>query len=58
MAALILKENENSLGIDIVESAQEKIKNKKLRKMKNGNKEDKINGQEKVKRAGRPRKSA
>ena len=48
MAASILEENEDILGADIVNSAKETLENK----------EEKANVQKKVKRAGRPRKTA
>jgi len=55
MAGLILENNEDILGKDLVEKAKEKVDTeRKTRKDKGGN----VNEQEKVKRAGRPRKSA
>ena len=55
MAKLVLENNENELGKDIVEEAKEKISNKKV---KSQTKEVNANEQEKVKRAGRPRRTA
>ena len=55
MARLVLENNENELGKDIVEEAKEKISNKKV---KSQTKEVNANEQEKVKRAGRPRRTA
>ena len=48
MAARILEDNENVLGSNVVEKAKEKLENK----------EEKTDEQKKVKRAGRPRKTA
>ena len=56
MASLIVEENENVLGKEVAEEAKQKIAEKKTTKRKA--KEVEENGQEKVKRAGRPRKSA
>ncbi len=58
MASLILDSNIDALGEEVVEKAKEKISNKKTRKTKSESKEEKLNEQEKVKRAGKPRKSA
>ena len=58
MASLILDSNIDTLGEEVVEKAKEKISNKKTRKTKSESKGEKVNEQEKVKRAGRPRKSA
>ena len=58
MANLILEKNENVLGNEIVKKAKEKIEIKDTKKAKRQTKEVKINEQEKVKRAGKPRKSA
>lgn len=58
MANLILEKNENILGSEIVKKAKEKIEIKDTKKAKRQTKEVKINEQEKVKRAGKPRKSA
>ena len=52
MAALVLEMNEDALGKDVTKKAKEKVTGKK------GDKEEKANEQEKVKKAGRPRKSA
>ena len=56
MASLIVEENENVLGKEVAEEAKQKIAENKTTKRKA--KEVEENGQEKVKRAGRPRKSA
>ena len=58
MAALILDNNKEVLGNDTVEKAKEKLNSKKTKKTENTDKEEKVNEKEKVKRAGRPRKSA
>ena len=58
MANLILEKNENILGSEIVKKAKEKIESKDKKKEKRQTKEEKLNEQEKVKRTGRPRKSA
>ncbi len=58
MARIILESNENVLGSQIVEEAKEKIQTKDTKKAKRQTKEVKANEQEKVKRTGRPRKSA
>ena len=58
MAMLVLEKNENVLGNEIVKKAKEKIEIKDTKKAKRQTKEVKINEQEKVKRAGKPRKSA
>lgn len=58
MANLILEKNENILGSEIVKKAKEKIESKDKKKEKRQTKEVKLNEQEKVKRTGRPRKSA
>ena len=55
MAGLVLENNENVLGQEVVERAKEKVKTGKT---KSQVKEENVNEQEKVKRAGRPRKSA
>ncbi|MBR0427874.1 MAG: hypothetical protein IJK18_06735 [Clostridia bacterium] len=57
MAQLVLETNKDILGDDIVEDAKEKVSTKKT-KTKSQTKEGSLNEQEKVKRAGRPRKSA
>ena len=56
MAQLVLENNKDILGGDIVKEAKEKVSNKKSKKSQT--KEVNANEQEKVKRAGRPRKSA
>ena len=56
MAKLVLENNENVLGKDLVEDAKEKISNNKNQKSQT--KEVNANEQEKVKRAGRPRRTA
>lgn len=58
MASLIIDENESNLGFELAENAKEKIKSKENGKKKSENKEGKVNGKEKVKRTGRPRKTA
>ena len=58
IANLIIEDNENVLGTEVVEKAKQKIAEKKTTKRKSKNKEVEENGKEKVKRAGRPRKSA
>ena len=58
MANLIIEDNEASLGEDVAEAAKQKIAEKKNTKRKSKTKEVEENGKEKVKRAGRPRKSA
>lgn len=58
MAELVLEENREILGEEIIDKAKEKVNPKKVRKTKPEDKGGKINEQEKVKRAGRPRKSA
>lgn len=57
MAALVLEDNEELLGKDLVEDAKEKV-SKKATEKKSKTKEVKANGKEKYKRAGRPKKSA
>ena len=58
MAETIINSNKESLGKDVSDRAKEIIKSDTNKKMKNVTKEVKTNEQEKVKRAGRPRKSA
>lgn len=61
MADEILEENKNVLGDDIVEQARKEIfkeDNKEQKKEDIENKEENSNEQKKVKRAGRPRKTA
>lgn len=61
MADEILEENKNVLGDDIVEQARKEIfkeDNKEQKKEEIENKEENSNEQKKVKRAGRPRKTA
>ena len=58
MANLILEDNEDVLGTEVVEEAKERINEKKKTRTKSKTKEVEENGKEKVKRAGRPRKSA
>ena len=61
MADEILEENKNMLGDDIVEQARKEIfkeDNKEQKKDDIENKEENSNEQKKVKRAGRPRKTA
>lgn len=58
MAKIILESNESVLGRQIVRDAKEKIETKDAKKAKRQTKEVKSNEQEKVKRTGRPRKSA
>ena len=58
MAETIINSNKESLGKDVSDRAKEIIKSDTNKKMKNNTKEVKTNEQEKVKRAGRPRKSA
>ena len=61
MADEILEENKNMLGDDIVEQARKEIfkeDNKEQKKEDIENKEENSNEQKKVKRAGRPRKTA
>lgn len=55
MAGLVLDSNRDVLGDNVVEKAKEKVVTKEVKK---GNKEENANEQEKVKRAGRPRKTA
>lgn len=57
MAALVLAENEEILGKDLVESATEKV-NKKTKAKKSVTKEVSEDGQEKAKRTRRTKKSA
>lgn len=56
MAKIVLENNTDVLGKEIVESAKEKISNENSKKI--DNKEEKLNEQKKVKRTGRPRKTA
>ena len=56
MANLILEDNEDALGTEITEKAKQKIAEKKTKKRKT--KEVELNDKEKIKKAGRPRKSA
>jgi hypothetical protein len=57
MAATLLEENKNVLGEETVERAKKEItKDKKSKKVEN--EEEETNEQKKVKRAGRPRKTA
>ena len=58
MAKVILEQNEDILGKNVVGKAKEKIISKNTNKTKNNTKEVSENDQEKIKRAGRPRKSA
>ena len=58
MAKIILESNESVLGRQIVREAKEKIETKDTKKAKRQTKEVRSNEQEKVKRTGRPRKSA
>ena len=58
MAKIILESNESVLGRQIVRDAKEKIETKDAKKAKRQTKEVRSNEQEKVKRTGRPRKSA
>lgn len=58
MANLIIEDNESILGEEVVDAAKQKIEEKKNTKKKSKTKEVEENGKEKVKRAGRPRKSA
>ena len=58
MANLIIEDNESILGEEVVDAAKQKIEEKKNTKRKSKTKEVEENGKEKVKRAGRPRKSA
>lgn len=58
MANLIIDENEDTLGKDVANRAKQKIAEKKTTNRKSKTKEVEENGKEKVKRAGRPRKSA
>ena len=58
MAETIINSNKESLGKDVSDRAKEIIKSDTNKKTKNNTKEVKTNEQEKVKRAGRPRKSA
>ena len=55
MAEMVLDSNEDILSEEVVERAKEKVKSKRTKKT---DKEENANEQEKVKRAGRPRKSA
>ena len=57
MAEKILNENEDVLGKETVEMAKAEITGKD-KKQESNNKEEKTNEQKKVKRAGRPRKTA
>ena len=58
LATLIIDENQANLGVEVAENAKEKVKNKNAKETKSVNKEENVNGKEKVRRAGRPRKSA
>ncbi len=58
LATLIIDENQANLGVEIAENAKEKVKNKNAKETKSVNKEENVNGKEKVRRAGRPRKTA
>ena len=58
MAETIINSNKEVLGKDVSERAKEMIKSGTNKKSKNNTKEVKANEQEKVKRTGRPRKSA
>ena len=58
MAETIINSNKEVLGKDVSERAKEIIKSGTNKKSKNNTKEVKANEQEKVKRTGRPRKSA
>lgn len=58
MAETIVNSNKEVLGKDVSERAKEIIKSGTNKKSKNNTKEVKANEQEKVKRTGRPRKSA
>lgn len=58
MAETIINSNKELLGKDVSEKAIEVIKSETEKKKKKDTKEVKANEQEKVKRAGRPRKSA
>ncbi len=58
MANLIIEDNQDILGEEVVEESKQKVEEKKNTKRKSKTKEVEENGQEKIKRAGRPRKSA
>ena len=55
MAKIILENNREVMGKEIIEKAKEKVDTKKTKKT---SKEENVNEQEKIKRAGRPRRSA
>ncbi len=58
MAMLVLDNNKDVIEKDVLKEAKERIQTKNTRKKSSQTKEVKANEQEKVKRAGRPRKSA
>ena len=58
MANLVLDNNEDSLGSELVEKAKEKISSKNKKNKGDKTKEGVLNEQEKIKRARRPKKSA
>ena len=59
MAELVLENNQDILGKDIVDKAKKKVnKTIKAKEENDRNKEESINEQKKVKRTGRPRKTA
>ena len=58
MAKLVLEENKELFGEEIIEKAKEKISTKNTKKKKSESKEGVANEQEKVKRTGKSRKSA
>lgn len=55
MANLIIESNEDLLGSEIVEEAKQKVNNTKK---KDVSKEEEVNDKKKIKRVGRPRKTA
>lgn len=58
MAMLVLEKNKDVIEKDVLKEAKERIQTKNTKKKSSQTKEVKANEQEKVKRAGRPRKSA
>ena len=58
MAMLVLEKNKDVIEKDVLKEAKERIQTKNTKKKSSQTKEVKANEQEKVKRTGRPRKSA
>ena len=57
LADIIIDENEEFEEAEVIQKAKEKIREKKPKESMSRNKEEKVNGKEKVRKSGRPRKT-